>query len=328
MAMDNTIDFKTATREQAESYMNELESMKAEVRGEEYEQLKDFIEIEGERFRKELHEKADEEYANDAAKYVKKASAEAPTEQPKYTVAKRLEFAVDEEGEDCVLEMSRQEYVFHFKAHARNTARAALEMCRIVYSAHKMLSEEQFERFCTSVGYKDTSSTIRKFITIGKVYPRLINYAESLPIAWTSIYQLTQIPADDFERCIATGFAFNKMTGSELKELVDKTRDANDIRSPFKTDKKALRYRVANVYFTKLPDDTDFRLLQKAFDEVAARLPVRLEIDKQVVERFEQRRQQRYEVLKRERKDVAVKPQEWDYGVAANEVHKPRQAAA
>jgi hypothetical protein len=328
MDIDKEIDFRTAAHEEVVAYFEELETARRELRGEEREEVEAFIKVEAARMRRELDENADEGYAKDAANYAQQLSTAAPATEPEYKVAKRMEYSVDGDSAEGVLVMSRTEYTFHFKAHARNTARATLEMCRLVYSARKTLSEVDFDTFCQSIGYKEDSSTIRKFLTIGKVYPRLIDVADKLPIAWTSIYQLTQIPADDFERCIAKGFAFNKLTGSELKALVDKTKDANDVVSPFKQDKKIQGYRIANVFFTKLPDDTDFRLLERAFDEVMARLPVRIVLDKQIVERFDARRKQRYERLKQEPESTAVKPQDWDYGTAANEVHSPPKAAA
>lgn len=44
-------------------------------------------------------------------------------------------------------------------------------------------------------------------------------------------------------------------------------------------------------------------------------------VKKEAVEYFSKRRAQRYEKLKVEAKDVMVKPEKWDYGVAANQVN-------
>jgi hypothetical protein len=220
-----------------------------------------------------------------------------------------------------IIKRDRKEYVYMFKANMRRTALATLDMCRVVYEAEKSLTDAEFHEFCKQINYKSDSSTIRKFSTIGKVYPRFIQYAEQLPAAWTSIYALTQIAADDFELCIKGGYALNKLTGGEIGELVKKTRDINNSVSPFKMDKKTLHFAVATVYFTKKVDDTDFRLLQKAFDEIASRLPVKLVVKKESAEYFEKRRAQRYEKLKVEAKDVMVKPEKWDYGIAANQIN-------
>ena len=78
---------------------------------------------------------------------------------------------------------ARNEYVWLFKAHQRRTAVAAMEMCRVVYEASKTLSEHEYDEFCKNIGYKSDSSTVRKFLAIGKVYPRMIKYADQLPAA-------------------------------------------------------------------------------------------------------------------------------------------------
>jgi len=216
---------------------------------------------------------------------------------------------------------TRHEYVWLFKAQQRRTAVAALDMCRVVYEAQQILSDHEFNEFCKNIGYKEDSSTIRKFLAIGKVYPRMIKYADQLPAAWTSIYALTQMPADDFERCVANGYRLCDLTGGEVDDLVKKTRAINNSVSPFKLDKKTMSFCVANVFFTKQVDDADFRLLQKAFDEIATRLPIKLVIKKEATEYFEKRRNQRYEKLKQEAPGTAVDPSKWDYGTAANAVN-------
>jgi hypothetical protein len=272
--------------------------------------------------RNELKLAQDEfDISNTQLEALKLREADSSVAKQEYVVATKTEHICDAEDES-IIKRERSEYVFLFKANMRRTALATLDMCRVVYEAEKMLSDEQFEAFCTQINYKSTSSTIRKFSTIGKVYPRFINYAEQLPAAWTSIYSLTQIPADDFERCIKDGYALNKLTGGEIDELVKRTKELNNSVSPFKQDKKTYQFSVATVFFTKKVDDTDFRLLQKAFDEISSRLPVKLVVKKEATTYFEQRRSQRYEKLKVESDDVMVKPEKWDYGFAANSINE------
>lgn len=265
----------------------------------------------------------------DAQDELDKASTEAHAaklilisndKKQEYSVPVKFEHTCEIDDSN-IIKRDRKEYVYMFKANMRRTALATLDMCRVVYEAEKSLTDAEFHEFCRQINYKSDSSTIRKFSTIGKVYPRFIQYADQLPAAWTSIYALTQIPADDFELCIKGGYKLNKLTGGDIAELVKKTRDISNSVSPFKQDKKLLQYAVATVFFTKRVDDTDFRLLQKAFDEIATRLPVKLVIKKDASEYFEKRRAQRYEKLKVEANDAMVKPEKWDYGIAANQVN-------
>ena len=252
--------------------------------------------------------------------YAAKLSLISNDNKQEYSVPVKFEHTCEIDDEN-IIKRNRNEYVYMFKANMRRTALATLDMCRVVYEAEKSLTDAEFHEFCRQINYKSDSSTIRKFSTIGKVYPRFIQYAEQLPAAWTSIYGLTQIPAEDFERCVKDGFALNNLTGSEIAELVKKTREINNSVSPFKQDKKSLQFAVATVFFTKKVDDTDFRLLQKAFDEIASRIPVKLVVKKDAIEYFQKRRALRYEKLKIESDDVMVKPEKWDYGIAANQVN-------
>ena len=277
--------------------------------------------------KKEFHKTLTEEVARIDAEEAEAAaiSEEATTKREiVYKSQKKFEYAVDA-GDEAIVPKTRQQYAVWFKQHQLRTAKATLQMCRTVYEAAVTLGDCDFESFCKEIGFDSSGSTIRKFMVIGKVYPRLIDFADKLPVAWTSIYALTQIPADDFELMVQRGFNMSMLSGAEIKNLVDKTRDLNAVRSPFKQDKKLLAYPVAKLFFTEIPDDDDFRLLQKALNEVCARLPMKAQLVGEHVKLFEQRRKQRYEQLKREADDVTVKPQDWDFGEAANQVYSQEQ---
>lgn len=232
-----------------------------------------------------------------------------------YEIATKLEHAM---AVEVIIGKTRKEYFADYSVNLKKSAEGTLQMCRTVYEASKMLSADEFDAFCKQIGYKDSSSTIRKFVTIGKVYPRLIKYADSLPIGWTNIYTLTQIAADDFEQLVQKGFALKNLKGSDLKLLLERTKNLNDISSPFKLHKKTLNYQVGTISFTKKPDDRDWRLIEKALEEVSARLPVKFALRTEVQELFGGRRKATYEAIKGEDDDAAVKPQKWDYGVTAN----------
>lgn len=59
------------------------------------------------------------------------------------------------------------DYAKQFKVQAKKTAEGILEMARVVFDA-KQLGKADFEVFCSEVGYKSDSSTIRKLNSIGK----------------------------------------------------------------------------------------------------------------------------------------------------------------
>lgn len=241
----------------------------------------------------------------DLVKYERKVSVEVATTDAYPIVAKE-----------------RKEYVAAFKAGVEKTARSTLEMCRVVYEAEQSLDKFQFKTFCEEVGLKDYSSTVRKFSAIGRVYPRFIQYVDQLPASWTNIYLITQIPADAFEECIKKGYLLNKLTGSKLDELVKSTKDINKIEKPLSFDNKNSGYVFAKLLFTKKPDDTDWRAMEKALAEISARLPIKFVISKEAGEIIKARREQRYEKIKQSGKNVDLKPDLWDLGAEANAVYK------
>ncbi|QWD82852.1 MULTISPECIES: hypothetical protein [Polynucleobacter] len=222
----------------------------------------------------------------------------------------------------AIIPKERKEYVVAFKAGVEKTARSTLEMCRVVYEAEQSLDKFQFKTFCEEVGLKDYSSTVRKFSAIGRVYPRFIQYVDQLPASWTNIYLITQIPADAFEECLSKGYALNKLTGAKLDELVKSTKDINKIEDPLSFDSKNSGYVFAKLLFTKKPDDTDWRAMEKALAEISARLPIKFVINKEAAEFVKARRDQRYEQIKQKSKGIDLKPDLWDLGAEANAAYK------
>ena len=260
--------------------------------------------------------------ALDKARLIKAAANPGPMYERKLSVE-----AVTADA-TAIVPKERKEYVAAFKAGVEKTARSTLEMCRVVYEAEQSLDKFQFKSFCEEVGLKDYSSTVRKFSAIGRVYPRFIQYVDQLPASWTNIYLITQIPADAFEECLTKGYALNKLTGSKLDELVKSTKDVNKIEEPLSFDNKNSGYVFAKLLFTKKPDDTDWRAMEKALAEISARLPIKFVINKEAGEFVQARREQRYEQIKLKGKNVDLKPDLWDLGAEANAVYKVTERKA
>ena len=208
---------------------------------------------------------------------------------------------------------TREEYVSLFRTRVKETAKATLDLCRLVYEAWKTLDEANYEAFCQEVGYKDTSSTIRKVLAIGKVQPRIAKYADQLPASWTSIYQLTQIPASVFERMLNEGKSLSSLSGSEIKELVACTREISSITSEVPREAITRHPMVAKVFFTKRDvDDGDWYLMRKAFAALEARLPIKFSINEIAEEIAEQRKLLRYEIEKKKSVKLGINIEAWD----------------
>lgn len=251
---------------------------------------------------------------------VKVSTDKTIASQPKIDYSPALSVERAAHDDDNLVKHERSHYVAEFKRGAEKTARATLETCRVVYEASRMLDSYQFQNFCTEVGYRDGSSSIRKFIAIGKVYPRFIVYADQLPSAWTAIYQITQIPADEFDNYLKHGKRLDQLKGKRLAEMTKKTQDATNIMKPLHYDSKAGGHVFAKVVSSKKLDDKDWRAIEKAMNEMQARLPVRFVVDTGLKSLITEARLRRYEQTKKHFAGDAYRPDTWDMGEEANAV--------
>jgi hypothetical protein len=233
----------------------------------------------------------------------------------------KLSVELAESDDQSVVAKTRPEYVVEFKKGVEKTARATLEMCRVVYEAHKSLDNYEFANFCREIGLKDWSSTVRKFIAIGKVYPRFIQYADQLPASWTSIYLITQIPADTFNECLERAYPLKNLKGRELADLLNSTKEISSLDAPLSYDKTNGGYLFGKVMFTKKLDDIDWRAMEKAFNEIEARLPIKIVVHPEMLKIVEQRKLKRYEATKEHHKRIELKPDLWDLGKEANAMY-------
>ena len=96
-------------------------------------------------------------------------------------------------------------------------------MCKVVYEAKHTLTKDNFDSFCREIGQKSSDPTIRKYIAIGEKYYDFINYADKLPNAWTTIYNLTLINSNTFLALIAANenFAIWIADSKGYKDIVD-----------------------------------------------------------------------------------------------------------
>ncbi len=107
------------------------------------------------------------------------------------------------------------EYANQFKVQAKKTAEGVLEMARVVFEAKK-LGATDFEVFCSEVGYKSDSSTIRKLKSIGEKYEFLISRSKSLPTSWTTLYQVSRLNPEVIEQKIIEGVITPNLDGKGL----------------------------------------------------------------------------------------------------------------
>ncbi len=118
----------------------------------------------------------------------------------------------------------RERLYSEYSNFAVKTAQATVEMCRVVYEAKNELSSTEYSEFLKDIGHKSETSTIRKYLAIGSQYDKLIQYTNLLPNSWTSIYTITQLSSDTFDALAATDTDMSKMSGKEIKSLLDMSK--------------------------------------------------------------------------------------------------------
>jgi len=214
---------------------------------------------------------------------------------------------------------TRDEYVGLFKRTEERTARATLQMCRVVYEAKSTLEEHEFADFCSTVGYKDSSATVRKYCAIGQLQPRLVQHAAFMPHEWSKIYVLTQIPAKLFEQFVEQQRDFRALTAKELKTLVDSTKpEQKSLEALMPKDKDSNNFVFARLMFDKtFVDAYDWRAVRKALAEIESRLPIKVQLTAAADAAYKQTVVHRYNDAKDNAKDVEFKPALWDYGIEA-----------
>lgn len=235
-----------------------------------------------------------------------------------YTPVLSVERAISDD--ENLVAQPRAHYVAAFKRGAENTARATLETARTVYEASRMLDSYEFANFCKDVGYKDNSSTIRKLTAIGKVYPRFIQYADQMPSGWTAIYQITQIPADTFERLLTEGKSLSELKGKNLAAMVGKTKSVADLNEMAKYNSEAGGFQFGTVVAVRKFDDVDWRAIEKAMGEMQARLPIKFVLPKGFDKLLQERRLRQYDSVKKHFARQQFRPDTWDMGEEANAV--------
>ena len=114
---------------------------------------------------------------------------------------------------------ARERFFSEYSKFAVKTAQSTVEMCRVIYEAKESLDKSEYASFLKDIGRKPDDPTIRKYLAIGERYDDLNAYANLLPSSWTSIYVITQIPADAFLAMVATGESMANLTGAQLKLL-------------------------------------------------------------------------------------------------------------
>jgi hypothetical protein len=163
----------------------------------------------------------------------------------------------------------RERFFSQYSLFAVKTAQSTVEMCRVVFEAKEELSREEFSEFCTDIGHKGEDSTIRKYLAIGAAYERLIQYADKLPNSWTSIYTITQIPSETFNALAQVGESFAKLSGNQIKALVEINSDSKKSPSIDATSTEETTSEVASSEISTASSNEDVQKSHESNSETS-----------------------------------------------------------
>lgn len=231
-----------------------------------------------------------------------------------------LESSMPDDSESIV-KHPRAHYETEFNSSLKATALSTLKMCRTVYEAQIALETYEFKKFCKAINQSDSSSTIRKFIAIGRAYPRLVEYADQLAKGWTTIYQITQIPAHTFDEMIKKQIPLSTLRGKHLTQLITQSKPVKSLNASMRFNPDTRSFTLAEVHAIRKLDIDDMRIIEKALSEVEARLPIRFSYLSNTKQSVTTLRMINYEKLKKEFADEkTLEPEKWDLGHIANSV--------
>lgn len=123
------------------------------------------------------------------------------------------------------------EYVDRYNALLCKSADTFIALGETLYEAKESLSNDDFKLFLEKTGLNNSKSTYSKLIKIGEEAPRLRPYVNNLPQSWTTLYALSKLEADQFEKIAPQLNAY-----STAKDIAYLTEAKSEVKEEFSAD--------------------------------------------------------------------------------------------
>lgn len=159
-------------------------------------------------------------------------------------------------------------YVDRYNALLCKSADAFISLGETLVEAKEVLNKEEFKLFLEQTGLKSSKATYSKLMKIGENAPRLRPYVNNLPQNWTTIYALSKLEADQFEKVVPQLNAYS--TGKDVAFL---TEDKTEKKDTFTAD------------LTICLNDLDLDTKQKVFaviEDLEAQYSFRMKVSSQL----------------------------------------------
>ena len=127
---------------------------------------------------------------------------------------------------NSVISSKVDEYVDRYNALLCKSADAFIALGETLYEAKQNLTEEDFKNFLEKTGLNNSKATYSKLLKIGEEAPRLRPYVNNLPQSWTTLYTLSKLKVDQFEKVVPQLNAYS--TAKDVSSLLEDKSEAKE----------------------------------------------------------------------------------------------------
>jgi len=113
-------------------------------------------------------------------------------------------------------------YVERYRRFARKTAESVIELARTLVEAEETLDQPELREFFREVRIEQKSPVYKKLKVIAEKSARFDAHMQRMPSAWTTLYKLAALPAEDFDRLAQTDALSPHMTASEIDAALNR----------------------------------------------------------------------------------------------------------
>ncbi len=114
-------------------------------------------------------------------------------------------------------------YVERYRSFARKTAESVIKIATTLVEAEDSLDQIELRAFFREVRIEPKSPVYKKLKVIAEKSIRFDAHMQRLPSAWTTLYQLAALPADDFDRLAQTDALSPHMTASQINVALNRS---------------------------------------------------------------------------------------------------------
>lgn len=148
-------------------------------------------------------------------------------------------------------------YAGQIRSALHRLAPAHMETAELVAQARAALDHASFRTLGKMVGL--SASTLNKFVTIHSSRDRFEGREESLPSAWTVLYQVAKLSDAQFETLAASGDLRPELSEKQVKTFAARNEAANDISQFASNELSCLSVRVVFPALTSLAREDSIR---------------------------------------------------------------------